>query len=80
MRAFARYVAARAEGRHMTWKQQDLDNLNEAIASGAMSVAYEGKSVTYRSVDEMLRIRAMIEKELGLGGTSRTILPQHSRG
>lgn len=35
-----------------------LAALDAAIASGALRVSYDGKSVEYRSLDEMLRVRA----------------------
>jgi hypothetical protein len=54
--------------------------LEEAIASGARSVSYEGKSVTYGSLDEMLRVRSIIRSALGLDPVSRTILVAHDRG
>lgn len=40
--------------------------LAAAIAEGALSVRYADKSVTYRSLDEMLRILKLMETNLGL--------------
>lgn len=40
--------------------------LAAAIAEGALSVRYADKSVTYRSLDEMMRILKMMATELGL--------------
>ena len=34
--------------------------INAAIAAGATSVSYEGKSVTYRSLDDMLKTVAYL--------------------
>lgn len=39
--------------------------LKAAIAEGALSVRYADKSVTYRSLDEMLRILKLMETDLG---------------
>lgn len=50
-----------------TWTDADLARIKRAIASGARSVTYaDGKSVTYRSLDEMAAVRQQIEAELGL--------------
>ncbi len=53
----------------MAWTQTDLDALKAAIAKGARSVTTsDGKSVTFHSLDEMLRLKAAIEAEVN--GTS----------
>jgi hypothetical protein len=63
------------------WTEKDLAAIDEAIASGAQSVAYESKSITYRSLDEMRLIRDAIRKSLGVaGGPSNTLLAGHDRG
>ncbi len=36
--------------------------INAAIASGATSVSYEGKSVTYRDFDDMIKTVAYLER------------------
>lgn len=36
--------------------------LNEAIASGALTVSYEGKSVTYRSFDDMIKSVSYLQR------------------
>jgi hypothetical protein len=65
----------------MAFSQVQLDAIEAGIASGSTSVSYEGKSVTYRSIDEMLRIRAIIMRALGLiPASSATVLVAHSRG
>lgn len=45
---------------------EQYDALNKAIAQGTLTVEYGDKKVTYRSLSEMLRIRDLIGKELGL--------------
>ena len=58
-----------------------LTELENAIAIGATRVAYENKTVEYRSLDDMLRIRSMLRRELGLdSGASATVLVSHDRG
>lgn len=49
----------------MAWTQAQLDALEAAIAEGTLSVQYGDKKVTYRSMDEMLRVRDLMRKELG---------------
>lgn len=64
----------------MAFSQAQLDAIEDAIASGSMSVSYEGKSVTYRSLDDMLRVRAIIRSALGLTNPPATIFVEHNRG
>lgn len=64
----------------MAFSQAQLDAIEEAIAAGTTSVSYEGKSVVYRDLDAMLRIRAIIRNALGLNTQPATVLVQHSRG
>jgi len=65
----------------MAFTQAQLDAIEEGIAAGVTSVSYEGKSASYRSIDEMLRIRAIIRRALGLyTQKSATILVAHDRG
>lgn len=49
-----------------TFTQQMLDSLIGAIAQGALEVWYGDKRVKYRSLDEMLKIKTLMEKDLGL--------------
>ena len=65
----------------MAWTQQDLDDLDSAIASGALRVAYRDKVVTYRSLAEMLSTRQLIEDALaGNRGGRKFTLSKHSKG
>ena len=48
----------------MAWTQADLDALNESIADGALVVSYQDKTTRYRSLDEMLRLREMMQGEI----------------
>ena len=45
--------------------------LEEALFSGALTITYSGKTVTYRSTDEMIRIHRMLSRKLGIGKKSR---------
>lgn len=46
--------------------QERLDALEEAISQGVTSVSYDGKTVSYRRLSDMERIRDTLRAELGL--------------
>lgn len=50
----------------MAWSTDDLARIEQAIADGVLSVTYSNRQVTYRSLDDMLRVRSMIRVELGM--------------
>lgn len=55
--------------------------LIDAIATGAREVWYGDKRVAYRTLDEMLRTKAHMEAELGLGlKIPRRIYADFSKG
>jgi hypothetical protein len=56
----------------------DLDAINAAIASGELRVQFKDRSVEYRSVPELLKARAAIQKELATTG-SVPVLPSGRR-
>jgi hypothetical protein len=49
-----------------SFTQAHLDNLREMAASGVTEATYDGKTIKYRSLDELLRAIATIERALGL--------------
>ena len=55
----------------MAYTVDQLNSLDDAIAQGVLEVKYADKTVTYRSLNEMNRIRGIIEKALGRGSSSR---------
>lgn len=63
------------------WTQTQLDALEEAIALGATTVKYADKEVTYRSMKDMLALRDLMRRSLGLktDGVQRVYL-KHSKG
>jgi len=64
----------------MAFTQAQLDALEAAIASGQLKVQYQDKSVTYASLDEMLRLRNLIKDELaGPSATDRCTRAVFSR-
>lgn len=48
----------------MAFTQTDLDAVNSAIASGELTVKHNGREVTYRSMEDLLKARATITNEL----------------
>jgi hypothetical protein len=48
-----------------SWTQSDLDALEDAIKGGTKRVEYEDRSVTYRSLEEMMQLRKIMREELG---------------
>lgn len=72
----------------MAFTQDKLDALEEAIADGALKVKYSDKEIEYRSLKEMLKIRDIMRKALGVDiscGSSglfggKRIVITHSKG
>ncbi|KSW22772.1 MULTISPECIES: hypothetical protein [unclassified Pseudomonas] len=54
----------------MAYTLEQYEALKAAIAEGALSVRFADRSVTYRSVDEMIRILRLMESDLGLNANS----------
>jgi hypothetical protein len=48
----------------MAYTSTDLDAINAAIASGELTVRHNGREVTYRSIDDLLKAKRTIESEL----------------
>ena len=48
----------------MAVTQLDIDNLNEAIASGARSVTLGGQTVTYNTTASLIAARNDLQKQL----------------
>ncbi len=49
----------------MAYTQSQLDALEAALASGTLTVEFDGKRVTYRSLDEIQRAIEIVKKGLG---------------
>jgi hypothetical protein len=47
-----------------TFTSDDLAALNAAIASGELTIKHNGREVTYRSMDELLKAKQTVEAEL----------------
>jgi hypothetical protein len=48
----------------MAYSQGDLDNLKRMLASGILSVEYNGRRVTYRTQAELVQAITRVEAEL----------------
>ena len=63
----------------MAWTTQDLQALEQAIATGARKVKYSDKEVEYRDLDEMYLILSDMKSQLGVG-VKRRRYAQPSKG
>ena len=52
----------------MSFTIDDLNAIEQAIASGELTVISEGRQVTYRSMLDLMRARDVIRKELQQSG------------
>lgn len=54
--------------------------LEAAIARGVRKVKYTDKEVTYHSLSEMMSLRNLMRRELGLSGKTTRLYAKHSKG
>lgn len=54
----------------MAWTNAQLTALETAISNGSLSVEYGDKKVVYRSLEEMLKLREIMKRELFGSATS----------
>lgn len=67
----------------MAWSQTDVDNLQQAIADGrgARSMTFSDQSVTFNSIDDMLKLLSVMQAQVNAGsGGSRTRYAATSKG
>lgn len=67
----------------MAWTQAQLDAIEAAIASGELTVRLGDRTVTYRSMEELLQARAVIKETLAAESgttTDRFSFAQTSKG
>jgi hypothetical protein len=55
------------------FKEEDLERIKRSIANGTLEVEFNDRRVRYRSIDEMIKIKKMIEKELYSNDTGGVI-------
>lgn len=59
----------------------DLDRINQAIYSGTLTVRWDsGRSITYRSIDDLMKVRSDIQKELQTTKRPKTYRIRTSKG
>jgi len=61
----------------MAYTQADLDKIKAAIARGTLSWSHNGRSETYRSMDEMIQAKNLIEAEINASETTPRQYPRH---
>jgi len=61
----------------MAWTVTDVDALKAAISAGrgARSITFSDQSVSFHSVDEMLKLLAVMQQEVNLASAA----PKHYR-
>ena len=65
----------------MAFTQAQLDALEASITQGTTKVKYQDREVTYRTLDEMIRLRNLMRAELGLSsGKITAIKPYFDQG
>lgn len=65
----------------MAYTTEQLTALENVIADGVLTVKYGEKQVTYRSLDEMIRIRNLMRSDLGLtDAAARRVTPVIRKG
>jgi hypothetical protein len=63
----------------MSYTAEQLAALKVSVARGTKSVSYDGQTVTYHSLAEMLHLIAVIERELN-PTRARVSYPEFTRG
>ncbi len=67
----------------MAWSQAQIDAIEAAIASGELTVRFGDRTVTYRSMEELLQARSLIKEALAAESgtaTDRFSFAQTSKG
>ena len=55
----------------MAFTQQQYNDLVAAIAEGVTTVMSNGRRLEYRSLAEMMKLKSVMEEELGAAGAGR---------
>lgn len=61
----------------MAFTQEQLAALDEAIASGTLRVRYGEKDLTYQSMDDLMKARALIARELAAAAHPSRPVPRY---
>lgn len=62
-----------------TWTDAEYQALKAAIATGAKTVSYADRTVTYHSLDDMLKLLAKMEADMGGSTEGRSTLASPRR-
>ncbi|MFZ2803916.1 MAG: hypothetical protein WA001_01710 [Patescibacteria group bacterium] len=64
----------------MAFTETQIIALEAAIASGVLTVRYDtGRTVTYQSLDEMMKLLAMMRAEVAVSVGGRSTFAAHRR-
>lgn len=58
----------------------DLAAVNKAIANGTSEVRYKDRTVKYRSLDELIKVKSMMMRELNLATRPNRVLASFDKG
>lgn len=61
----------------MSFTTDDLASVNSAIASGELTVSVQGRTVTYRSIDDLIKARSVIESGLAAQSSAGRVRTAH---
>lgn len=65
----------------MAFSLAQLTALEDAISQGALRVKFSDREVQYRSLEEMIRLRDLMRKELGVASApSKRIVMVYDKG
>lgn len=64
----------------MAWTQVQIDALKAAIATGVLTVKHGETLTTYRSLDEMKALLAMMQADVAAGGRVRRVVGAYRGG
>ena len=57
----------------MAYTEEQLQALREALTSGVLRVKYEGREITYRSLDEIRQVLAQAEADVARANGTPTV-------
>jgi hypothetical protein len=64
----------------MAWTEAQREALATAIASGVLTVTFNGRSTTYQSLEQMRALLAEMERDLNPTTTYAYRLAAHAKG
>jgi len=64
----------------MAWTQADLDAIERAIANGTTEVQFGDRTIKYRSLTQLQRIRSQIMQEINAARPVRRKWPSFGKG